>query len=362
MRFLVSDIQGESEADCGKTIKNMRSGALQALFWYNREKERKPMIISASRRTDIPRFYFEWFLNRLADGFVLVRNPMNYHQVSRVPLSPEVVDCIVFWTKNPEPMLEKLDCLGSYPYYVQFTLNPYGNEMECALPPKERLITTFRRLAEQVGPQRAVWRYSPVLLNEAYTAEAHLEFFTKTAKALQGYTEQCKLSFIDLYPKIRKRMAAHGVSAVAAGEQIALAREFAEIGRRNGIEVSACGTLDLAAAGVPPAKCIDDALISRITGYRYRLKKDPGQRSDCYCVKSVDVGAYDTCGNGCRYCYANVSDETVKKNMESYDPHAPMLCGTLLQGDKVAQRAAKSDRAGQMSVFDMDAGQEETWR
>lgn len=312
------------------------------------------MIVSASRRTDIPRFYFDWLLNRLGEGFALVRNPMNFHQVSRVPLSPEVVDCIVFWTKNPEPMLEKLDCLKNYSYYVQFTINPYGPEMECTLPLKERLVKTFQRLADQTSARQAVWRYSPVLLSESYPPEAHLEFFTKTAEALRGYTKQCKLSFLDFYPKIKKRMAVHGVSAVPEKEKILLARQLAEIGRKNGIEVSACGNLDLAAAGIPQAKCIDDALISKITGFQYRLKKDPGQRGDCYCVKSMDIGAYDTCGNGCLYCYANVSDDTVKKNMTGYDPHTPMLCGTLLPGDKVTERAAKPGRIRQVSLFDKE--------
>lgn len=320
------------------------------------------MIISASRRTDIPRFYFDWLLNRLGDGFALVRNPMNFHQVSRALLSPEVVDCIVFWTKNPGPMLGKLDYIKDYPYYVQFTINPYGTEMECALPPKDRLVETFRRLADRTSAQQAVWRYSPVLLSGTYPAEAHLEFFTKTAEALRGYTEQCKLSFIDFYPKIRKRMEAHGVSALTEGKKADLAQQLAEIGRKNGIEVSACGNLDLAAAGIPRAKCIDDALVSRITGWRLRLKRDTGQRDDCYCVKSVDIGAYDTCGNGCRYCYANASDGAVERNRAGYDPAAPMLCGTLLPEDRVAQRTAKSDRCRQVSLFDLDAEQGEKWQ
>ena len=325
-------------------------------------KKGKAMIISASRRTDIPRFYFDWFLNRLKSGFVLVRNPMNFHQVSRIPLSPEVVDCIVFWTKNPEPMLGKLDHLKNYPYYVQFTVNPYGPEMECALPPKERLVETFRRLADRTGARQTVWRYSPVLLSRTYPPEAHLEFFTKTAEALRGYTEQCKLSFLDLYPKIRTRMAAHGIFTLAEEAQTDLARKLAEIGRKNGIEVSACGTPGLAAAGIPQAKCIDGALVSRITGWRLRLKRDTGQRDDCYCVKSVDIGAYDTCGNGCRYCYANASDGAVERNRAGYDPAAPMLCGTLLPEDRVAQRAAKSDRCRQVSLFDLDAEQGEKWQ
>ena len=170
-------------------------------------------------------------LNRLADGFVLVRNPMNFHQVSRVPLSPETVDCIVFWTKDPAPMLAQLYRLEPYPYYIQFTVNPYGGETERALPPKKTLLDTFRRLAERIGPERMVWRYSPILISADYMAERHLEFFGETARALRGYTKQCKMSLLDLYPKIRKRMAACGVTAAGQSGGEALALRLAEEGR-----------------------------------------------------------------------------------------------------------------------------------
>lgn len=309
------------------------------------------MIVSASRRTDIPRFYFDWFLNRIKDGYALVRNPMNFNQVSRVPLAPDVVDCIVFWTKNPAPMMGRLDELSGYPYYVQFTINPYGSEMECALPPKKELFDTFHRLADRIGPERAVWRFSPVLLNETYTEEKQLAFFEHAAVTLRGYTKQCKLSFLDLYAKIRKQMRVMGVLENAEEINVRLAKEFAVIGKENGIEVAACGNLDIAAAGIPTAKCIDGELISKITGYRYNFKKDPGQRTDCYCAKSVDIGAYDTCGNGCRYCYANASALAVRRNMREYDVHSPMLCGILMPGDKVTERKTKSDREGQLTLF-----------
>jgi len=257
------------------------------------------MIISASRRTDILRYFFDWFLARLEEGFVWVRNPMNHGQVSRVPLNPSVVDCIVFWTKNPQPALSRLDELEPYPYYIQYTVNPYGNELECNLPPKPALLDTFLRLSDRLGPDRVVWRYSPVLYSERYTAQYHRDAFTRFAQRLRGHTRQCKLSFLDMYSKIRKRMRNLGIHGGTAPENAALARELADIGRKHGIEVSACGKLDRALAGIPPATCIDGKLISDITGYTYDLKKDPGQREDCYCAASVDIGAYDTCGNGC---------------------------------------------------------------
>lgn len=309
------------------------------------------MIISASRRTDIMRYFFDWFLERLKEGFVLVRNPMTARQVSRVPLNPDVVDCIVFWTKNPAPALDRLDEMEPYPYYVQYTVNPYGGDIECNLPPKPELLDTFRRLSDRLGPDRVVWRYSPVLYSAQYTEERHKEAFAEFAGKLQGYTKQCKLSFLDLYSKIRKRMYDMDIHGGIADQNSQLARELAGIGKTHGIEVSACGSIDFAAAGIPPAKCIDDQLISKITGYAYDLKKDTGQRDDCYCVQSVDIGAYDTCAGGCQYCYANFSADTVRRALRGYSPHSPLLCGTLQPGDKVTGRAAVSNRMMQMSMF-----------
>ena len=133
------------------------------------------MIISASRRTDIPAFYAEWFANRVREGFVCVRNPMNAHQVSRVSLDPALVDCIVFWTKNPAPMLEHLDAFAAYPYYFQATLTGYGRDVEGNLPDKhEVLLPAMKELAHRIGPERVVWRYDPILFNEKYTPQYHL--------------------------------------------------------------------------------------------------------------------------------------------------------------------------------------------
>ena len=144
------------------------------------------MIISASRRTDIPNYYSSWFLNRIREGFVLVRNPVNPHQVSRISLAPEAVDCIVFWTKNPEPMLERLGELKEYPFYFQFTLTPYGRDVEENVPhKKDRMIPVFKRLSQMIGGERVVWRYDPILFSGRYTPQYHLQVFKQIAEALR---------------------------------------------------------------------------------------------------------------------------------------------------------------------------------
>ena len=157
------------------------------------------MILSVSRRTDIPAYYSAWFLNRLAEGFVLVPNPHNPRQLSRIPLSPETVDCIVFWTKNPAPMLDALPRIeaAGYPFYFQFTLTPYGPRTEPGLPPKEELVRAFWALSRRLGPKRVVWRYDPVMVDGRYPTAWHLERFEALCNALEGAAERCVFSFVD---------------------------------------------------------------------------------------------------------------------------------------------------------------------
>lgn len=163
------------------------------------------MILSASRRTDIPNYYSDWFLHRIEEGFVYVRNPMNPHQISKINLSPEVVDCIVFWTKNPKPMLDRLAELKAYSYYFQFTLTGYGTDIEAGVPhKKESIIPTFQSLSGKIGKEKVIWRYDPILFTDKYTPEYHLKAFEQIASALHGYTNKCVISFVDTYVKNKK--------------------------------------------------------------------------------------------------------------------------------------------------------------
>ncbi len=159
-------------------------------------------MLSVSRRTDIPNYYSEWFFNRIKDGFAYVRNPMNAHQVSKINITPEVVDCIVFWTKNPEPMINRSEELTSYNYYSQFTLTGYGKDMECNVPhKKEKMIPIFQELSKKIGVKKVIWRYDPIIFTKKYTMEYHLKAFEKIAVALKGSTEKCVISFVDVYAK-----------------------------------------------------------------------------------------------------------------------------------------------------------------
>lgn len=310
------------------------------------------MIISVSRRTDIPRFYFDWFLNRLKEGFVLVRNPMNPAQISRIALNKDVLDFIVFWSKNPEPMLPFLDKLKPYPYYIQFTINPYDTDIEAHLPSKEHLLDTFKKLADKIGADRMVWRYSPALLNAKYTPDFHIQAFENLAQSLKGYTRRCHLSFLDMYAKIEYNMAALGVLEATLKQQKTMAAAFKKAAGAANMSIGACGNVDLVQTKLAPAVCIDGALIEKLTGLHLNLKKDKNQRDTCFCTSSIDIGTYNTCLNGCAYCYANHSVKSIRKKVAGYDPMAPMLCDTVKPTDKIIERVVCSNFIRQKNLFE----------
>lgn len=311
------------------------------------------MILSVSRRTDIPSYYSEWFLERLKEGYVYTRNPMNPKQVSKLELSPEQVDCIVFWTKNPEPMLARLEELAAYPFYVQFTLTSYGRDIEANVPhKKEIMIPVFQRLSQKIGSKRVIWRYDPILFTKRYTPEYHVKAFRQMAAALNGYTKKCVISFVDTYAKNKKRMQALGVYELPKEELEAFATELCDIARENDMVMASCAEIvDLARCGIEQNACIDKNLIEEIIGCKLKGAKDKNQRNECGCMESIDIGTYHTCENGCVYCYANHSEEQVKKNLEQYDVHSPLLCGKIGEDDKVTVRKVMSLKEEQLSLF-----------
>ncbi len=313
------------------------------------------MILSVSRRTDIPNYYSEWFLNRIKEGYLYVRNPMNIHQVSKIDISPEIVDCIVFWTKNPEPMLDKLEQLNDYKYYFQFTLTGYGKDMESGLPhKKDKMIPIFKRLSEMIGKEKVIWRYDPIVITEKYSEEYHLKAFQDIASSLNGYCKRVVISFVDLYAKTKKNMKDIQTIDKKQSELITFSKKLAEIAVSNGMEIETCAELiDLSSCGIKHSSCIDKKLIENIIGCPIKVEKDKNQREECGCVESVEIGAYNTCLNGCKYCYANYSEERVKANRVLYDVHSPILCSKITDEDKITERAVKSIREGQISLFDL---------
>jgi hypothetical protein len=305
------------------------------------------MIISASRRTDIPNYYPDWFFNRIREGYALVRNPFNMHQVSKVSLSPDVVDCIVFWTKNPAGMIKRLDELAEYHYYFQFTLNPYGEDIEPGLPlNKEGLIKAFIGLSDTIGPDRVIWRYDPILISEKYSINYHMHHFGETAAKLKGNTKKCIISFIDLYRKTANNTKGLGLHAFSEENKLEVAAAFSKIAGEFGLKIETCAEgIDLTGFGIGHGKCINAKLIEELTGCKLDVRKDKSQRQECGCAESIDIGMYNTCPSGCKYCYANYSGKTARRNFKSHDPYSGLLCGAITDRDRIIERSAKSFKA-----------------
>ncbi|SEP39773.1 DUF1848 domain-containing protein [Propionispora vibrioides] len=314
------------------------------------------MIISASRRTDIPAFYSDWFVNRLREGFVYVRNPMNYRQISHISLKPEVVDCIVFWTKNALPLLTKLpviDAMG-FVYYFQFTITPYDAKLERHVPDKYQIIEGFKRLSDTIGKERVVWRYDPVIVTKFFSVSKHLECFSALCQSLRNYTERCVFSYVDVYGKHKGRQEGAAIVELEDEARQTIARGFADIARENRLILQVCvEDLDRQRYNISEAACIDREIIETVTGYKLKPKKDNNQRSGCRCLESVDIGAYNSCRHGCNYCYAVDDDYGACKNSVYHQIHSPLLLGQVEAGDRIIPRKLTVLRDKQEALFEL---------
>ncbi|MCL2578402.1 MAG: DUF1848 domain-containing protein [Oscillospiraceae bacterium] len=279
------------------------------------------MIISASRRTDIPAFYTDWLINRLNAGYCLVKNPFNPSQIKRVSLLPEDVDGIVLWTKNAAPLLPKLPQLDRFPYYFQYSITPYHPDIEAGLADKkETVIPAFLKLAVSIGAKRMIWRYDPIIITPRYGVEYHITAFARLCELLAGRTEKCIISFAIAYKSVAKGLAETGHMELGAEDKIRLADALMRIAKDHRITLCACCELPgLYEPGVQPVSCVDASL------FNVTVPRDKNQRDGCNCAVSVDIGAYNSCMNGCRYCYANHSESKVRKH---YAEHS--ACSELL--------------------------------
>ena len=238
------------------------------------------MIINTGMRTDIPAFYSEWFMNRIRDGFAAVRNPYRPDWITRYELSPDVVDCIAFCTKNPGPMLKYADELKRFHQYWFVTITPYGKETEPNVPPKEQIMQSFIVLSRSVGINCIGWRYDPIFIDSSYTLERHIRDFEQMCGVLSGYTKVCVISFIDLYEKVKRNFPQ--ARTVTRQERIIIGKSFVEIGKRYGITVKACaeGT-ELAPYGADCSGCMTRQTLETAVGCRLNIPKKKSQRNEC---------------------------------------------------------------------------------
>jgi hypothetical protein len=290
----------------------------------------RAVIISASRRTDIPSFYSEWFMNRIREGYCLVPNPFNRNQVSRVSLEPGEVDGIVFWTRNPRPLFSHFTELEDrgYRFYFLYTLMANPRLIDPGSPALEASIETFRELSARIGPQRIIWRYDPILLTSITDRDFHMQSYRRIASALQGCTQRSVISIVQMYRKIQSRirkLTELGIE-ILPSDACALSRllhSLAGAASENGMHIQSCAN-ELHPYGIELGKCVDEALFER-PGHDLEIGKDIAQREHCRCVASKDIGMYDSCLFGCIYCYATTNFDRARANYRMHDPASPSL-------------------------------------
>lgn len=289
------------------------------------------MIVSASYRTDIPAYYAEWFENRLAAGQARVRNPYGGKD-SVVDLSTPAVDGFVFWTRNAAPFARALESVAARgtPFVVQYTVTGYPQALERAAPPINHAIAQIRRIANRYDPKTVVWRYDPLLISDLTPPVFHRENVARLADALAGVVDEVALSFAHPYRKTRRnldRAAKRGAfswSDPSPAQKRDLLAEIAEIARARGIAPTLCAQPDLLVAGLTPARCIDADRLSAVAGRAIKARTQ-GNRPGCYCAQSRDIGAYDSCPQGCAYCYAVADPDRAAAKRARHDPTADTL-------------------------------------
>lgn len=304
------------------------------------------MIINTGARTDTVQYYTKWLLNRFEEGYVLARNPLFPNKVTRYELTPETVDCVVFCSKNYRPILKELyKITDRFHTHFQYTITAYGKDIEPGVPSIDDSIETLLELEQLVGRERICWRYDPVLLTEGYTIERHRETFAYIASKIAGHVNRCIFSFVEMYKKVEKNMPE--LIPMTDADKNEIAKNLGEIAGKHQLHIQTCGTNgDFTKYGIHPSGCMTLDMLGNANGIKFRTLKHKGTRAGCHCIESRDIGAYDTCLNGCKYCYANKNPQKAFENFALHDPESPLLLGHLQDTDIVQQGAQRSYLCG----------------
>ncbi len=301
--------------------------------------------MSVSRRTDVPAFHFDWFMNRVRAGYAMVRNPVCRNVVHRVPLGPSDVDMFAFISKDPRPAAPHLQELIDMGYAITFqiTVTPYGRDLEPNVPPYDVVAETVKEISSVIGKDRTIWRYDPVIVSDRYGLDFHADAFGRIASLLEGSVDRCVFTFLDVYDKHLPLFGTGRLREVIEEERIGFIRTVLPIAEEHGIELSTCCTEnDYSGYGVIRRPCLDPRSF-RGWSIPYELQTAP-VREGCGCVRSIDIGEYDTCRHDCLYCYANRAADSVRAS-RTYDPESEMICGSVGPDDTVTEiRTRKSAR------------------
>ena len=329
------------------------------------------MVLNTGMRTDIPAYFSEWFMNRVREGYVLTRNPYNPLQVTRYRIDPSVVDILAFGTKNPAPLLPYLDELAAFRTYWFVTMNPYGQKLEPNVPDWQDVAESIRTLSDRFGPKAISWRISPIIVNDCFPVYWHIEQFRRMAETLSGKVETCMIAFLDLYEKTRRNFPEG--RAVTKSEKAAIGAAFVPVAQQHGIRVIGCyQDRDLAEYGVDVSGCMTHHALEHVGGFRLTIPKSQksvqkmmGSSASITeaenrefqehggCILGRDIGEYNTCPHGCRYCYANYDQQVVAANFKRHDPRSPYLIGGLIPGEVIHDAEQVSWIDNQLSIFDI---------
>ena len=300
------------------------------------------MIINTGSRTDTVQYYSEWLLKRFQEGFVYSRNPLFLNKVTKYELNPEVVDCVIFCSKNYEPILERLhEITDRFNTYFYYTITAYGKDIEPNVPSIEDSIETLIKLSEIVGAKRIAWRYDPILLTEKYTKNRHYETFDYMSEKLSPYIDRCIFSFVEMYKKLKTNMPE--IILLTPEDKDEIAKNIGLIAKKNKILLQTCATLEnYEKYNIIQSGCITAEILGTANGVTFSNIKHSGNRKGCRCMENRNIGDYDTCPNGCKYCYANQNPQIARKNYEKHNIDSPLILGGLNPTDEISQSSQRS--------------------
>lgn len=293
------------------------------------------MILNISGRTDIVAFYSDWFMNRVKEGFIDVRNPFYPKLISRIMLSD--VDLFFFCTKNPIPIIDKIRYIDK-PVYFHVTLTPYKSDIEPNVPSKKEIIEAIKKLSLMIGKENIAIRYDPIFISDKYNIDYHLRAFERVCSLLEGYINKIVISFIDEYKNVKKNYGSLRYRNFTADDYMAIGKGFSESAKKHGIRIHTCyEDNNLVEYGFILDSCMSKELAYRLTGKVYK-KKWKARGGNCQCVNMIDIGVYNSCKHFCKYCYANFDEKLVNENFSKHNPNSSLLIGEINDDDIIKIR------------------------
>lgn len=295
------------------------------------------MILNVSGRTDIVAFYTDWFMNRYHEGFVDVRNPFNHNLVSRIDFSD--VDAILFCTKNPIPILNKINEINK-PIIFHVTLTPYKKDIEPNVPPKGEIVEAIKKLSKIIGKDNLVIRYDPIFISAKYTLDYHIKAFENLCSLLDGYVSKILISFLDDYKNVRKNEKVLNFKELEESDYKAIGENFSASALKHHMIVHTCfEDRNLTEYGFSKDECLSRELAYKLTGKVYKKEWKARKEGKCHCIQMVDIGVYNSCKHFCKYCYANYDEKQVQDNFINHDPNSSLLVGKLNESDIIKKRS-----------------------